>query len=507
VLGSRDLADVLYATDLVLEERGRYYALVFPPITDSGGRKFWVYLEASSVTEETPVAVRAGYVDAVGGLLYINEYRATGDLDFGAYYRGWPGLWTLRVVGERILPRLVVERLSQYKPRWAKGPTFGRLTGLLVLGCIALLWFSWPKRLARAAESHSSPPFQFSRIVGVGTVLLVTLLVLGWRDLCAAIGIAERRVQLDRGATTEVTVDSVAGSTGERRVTHDLLVELEFARRRPEPRFVRGRWVGPLSDGAHTTSRALPAIEVPGTSRVRYRLHVPFGAQLRFQYGGKEQDNAIAVQIGAEQVWRAATEAGRWQDATLDLRRWGGHIVVLSLVAEGGGRALWGSPQVTSERTWLYPYPLEMAAVGARAVYARFVGVPGTDTQGDVLELLGYKVLPGGDGLQVTLYWRAVRPLAGDYTVFVHALDATGRMCGQKDSRPLAGTYPTFSWPTVQVIEDRYEVPLECEVVRLAVGLYELKSLDRLPAYDVSDRRLQDDTMQLEELSIAGERQ
>jgi hypothetical protein len=459
LLGSRDPADVLCAADLALEKGGRYYALVFPPVADSRDRRFWVHLAAPSATEDAPVAVRAGYVDAVGGLLYVNEYRTVGDLDFGAYYRGWPGVWTFQVLGERILSGMLTRRISQYKPPWAKGTVFGLLTALLAVGSGMLLRISWPRR-----DGLSARLWRLESTFGVILLLLLTASILGWRDTKVALGIGESRIRATNGA------EAMEAPIGVPRASHSLLATLEFAGRDPEPRVISGRWV-------EVNGESLPAIVAPGASRVTFRMAVPFGAELRFHYARLEGEGSIAVQVAGEQVWEAMAEDLRWQTATLDLRPWAGQNVSLAFVSSGQGQVFWGNPQVLTARDWLRPYPLPTDEPGFCSLPARFEGI-----EGDSIELLGYAISSRQDALDIRLYWRVLRPVVGDYTVFVHVLDQSGEISGQHDSRPLRGTYPTNIWPVRRVVEDRLSLPVGQDVDRLLVGLYELESMTRLTA-------------------------
>lgn len=68
----------------------------------------------------------------------------------------------------------------------------------------------------------------------------------------------------------------------------------------------------------------------------------------------------------------------------------------------------------------------------------------------DQLMLIGYDLLPGGsvraDGLlELSLYWRVLRPPDADYSIAVHLIDDQGRRYGQKDSQHPAG-YPASRW-------------------------------------------------------------
>ena len=69
-------------------------------------------------------------------------------------------------------------------------------------------------------------------------------------------------------------------------------------------------------------------------------------------------------------------------------------------------------------------------------------------TLGDAIRLVGATIAqPGAPGqpLGVTLVWQALRPPDADYVVFVHLMDATGKLVAQSDATP-AGDYPTSRW-------------------------------------------------------------
>ena len=67
------------------------------------------------------------------------------------------------------------------------------------------------------------------------------------------------------------------------------------------------------------------------------------------------------------------------------------------------------------------------------------------------------------DALRLLLFWRRTEPIADDYTVFVHVVDAGGRMVGQWDQVPAGDTAPTSSWPDDGVILDEYNIPLSLD--------------------------------------------
>jgi hypothetical protein len=226
------------------------------------------------------------------------------------------------------------------------------------------------------------------------------------------------------------------------------------------------------------------------------------------------------------------SQAGTWHDVTLDLRPFGGASPAGGALAQvslsvrpadlppaladsaqgppAGGplpvAALWAAPRVTSARNWLLPEPLPEPP--SYPLGAQFGGMPGSTPDLAQIELLGADVetLPdrGAHGaLRVTLYWRALRRIHVPYTVFVHLLDGKGEMLGQWDSEPLDGTYPTDVWPVEgidgrQIIRDRYLVPADERLpsdAQLAIGLYDVTTRTRLPAYGTDGARLVEDQL------------
>jgi hypothetical protein len=109
-----------------------------------------------------------------------------------------------------------------------------------------------------------------------------------------------------------------------------------------------------------------------------------------------------------------------------------------------------------------------------------------------------------GNPIQVTLFWRTTEPIAQEYTVFVHVVDANGKMVGQWDQAPGAGESPTTNWEVGRLIVDEYQVPLtladSTPPYRILTGLYEPASGDRLSVlqstHPVSDGRLEIATLE-----------
>ncbi len=101
--------------------------------------------------------------------------------------------------------------------------------------------------------------------------------------------------------------------------------------------------------------------------------------------------------------------------------------------------------------------------------------------------LAGYDLQrPDAHSLRVRLWWQALQPAATDYTIFVH-LAGPGGLIAQDDARPAGGYYPTTAWRPGDVVLDERVLALPEQVdpgAYLAVGLYDLKTLQRLPVVD-----------------------
>ncbi len=74
------------------------------------------------------------------------------------------------------------------------------------------------------------------------------------------------------------------------------------------------------------------------------------------------------------------------------------------------------------------------------------------------LVLLGLDIpatVEAGANIPVDLYWQAVGRTNDDYSVSLRLRDAHGRVWGQQDGEPLAGRYPTSTWPVGEQVRDR----------------------------------------------------
>ncbi len=110
--------------------------------------------------------------------------------------------------------------------------------------------------------------------------------------------------------------------------------------------------------------------------------------------------------------------------------------------------------------------------------------------------LLGYTLSANQPTWQVNLFWEAKRPITESYFIFVHLVNELGQIVAQNDSLPGAGTYPTPWWQAGLRIEDNHALILPADLpagnYQLWVGLYDAKSMVRLPLMDKSDSFLLD---------------
>ncbi len=126
---------------------------------------------------------------------------------------------------------------------------------------------------------------------------------------------------------------------------------------------------------------------------------------------------------------------------------------------------------------------------------------PQTAVLGDEIKLLGYDLdrtaVRPGETVRLTLYWQALNQPSHSYTVFTHALDATGVLHGQKDSVPRGGELPTDRWLPGEVIADAYDIAIAPDApagkYQFEVGMYLSESGERLPIVDANGARVPDD--------------
>ena len=123
-------------------------------------------------------------------------------------------------------------------------------------------------------------------------------------------------------------------------------------------------------------------------------------------------------------------------------------------------------------------------------------------TLGDRIQLLGYDFEVTPHALMVAFYWQAKEPVDKSYNVFVHVFDSQGGLQGQVDSPPVSGRYPTFLWQPGQVVVDNHAVTLPSDAptgtYRVAVGMYDEATEERLPVLDGEGRTVPEGKIMLD---------
>jgi hypothetical protein len=155
----------------------------------------------------------------------------------------------------------------------------------------------------------------------------------------------------------------------------------------------------------------------------------------------------------------------------------------------------------TAELAGLKIAPTTSNVVPQRVSEARF---------GGFAALRGYDLSTAGavsgETITLALHWEALAPVDTDYTVFIHLMDADGRPIAQADGQPLGGAYPTTLWERGEWIVDRRTIALGSDILssdyRLGVGWHLLESGERVPASDVTGKRLTNDMVILESVRV-----
>ncbi len=136
--------------------------------------------------------------------------------------------------------------------------------------------------------------------------------------------------------------------------------------------------------------------------------------------------------------------------------------------------------------------PGEAAVAGAAPIGARF-------SEQIILEQAAIGTAAPGEPLAVDLVWQALSQPDGDYTVFVHVLNAAGEIVAAHDSKPVNNRFPTQAFLPGTPVVDRHELALPADLppgeYRLQVGLYQLESGERLPVWDQAGLELPDRTL------------
>ena len=106
----------------------------------------------------------------------------------------------------------------------------------------------------------------------------------------------------------------------------------------------------------------------------------------------------------------------------------------------------------------------------------------------DAGRLVGWSSGPpihSGEPFRLRLVWEASGQSAAAYTVFVHLLDQSGAIVGQRDEEPGHGTRPTTGWVPGEYVVDFHDVDVPLTVApgnyRVEIGLYDARTGQRVP--------------------------
>jgi hypothetical protein len=127
---------------------------------------------------------------------------------------------------------------------------------------------------------------------------------------------------------------------------------------------------------------------------------------------------------------------------------------------------------------------------------------------GGQIELAGYdmdrRALRAGESFVLTLYWRSLKPMTVNYSVFAHVRGAGESLWAQSDSWPQDGAAPTAAWTVGQVVVDTRSLTIRPDtapgVYDVEVGLYDERG-DRLQLI-LPDGRLTDNFVYLSKIRV-----
>jgi hypothetical protein len=147
--------------------------------------------------------------------------------------------------------------------------------------------------------------------------------------------------------------------------------------------------------------------------------------------------------------------------------------------------------------------------VGTRVLPQRIISVPVRNSGewimvvseeprtrfGDSIELRAADVSRRGNWLSLWLHWHARQAPREDTLYFVHVLDEAGNVAVQNDGIHAKWTRPSSGWRADEMLSDLIELPLwnlKPGTYRLAVGLTDPETSERLPAVDEAGNVLPD---------------
>ena len=126
------------------------------------------------------------------------------------------------------------------------------------------------------------------------------------------------------------------------------------------------------------------------------------------------------------------------------------------------------------------------------------------------IELTGYSLdrrsVQPGQALRLTLYWRAIGPIALNYSVFAHVRGTGETLWAGQDSWPQQGAAPTAAWRLGALIVDPHPLTLKPDTppgqYALEVGLYDSTTGKRLQVIAADGRPTDADFVDLSQVRV-----
>jgi choline-sulfatase len=204
-------------------------------------------------------------------------------------------------------------------------------------------------------------------------------------------------------------------------------------------------WLGRSPDGVfpQPTPRVAPMTIGEGTRRAllaptprsySFYLEVPARASLVFDYGGARGTQFLVRARmdrgpGPRVVFQATAEAGRWQEAVVDLAPLAGKAIKLELITQNAISAGWGDPEIMVPRDTGKPPPALSARKPARNVILLVIDTVRADV---------FRPFNGKSTVRTPAFER----LADESTIFTSAY-ANENWTKPSVATILSGLYPT----------------------------------------------------------------
>ncbi len=150
---------------------------------------------------------------------------------------------------------------------------------------------------------------------------------------------------------------------------------------------------------------------------------------------------------------------------------------------------------------------LDLAALDEHLPHAYSVSQPAGSSFDGGMQLVGTDgIRVANNSLSVIIYWLASTQQSTDYTLFLHVIDANGKLVAQADGLALQGDWPTSAWQPGHTLRDERSVPLPgstpAGAYKLLAGWYDPVSGVRLGAADAAGVAWRDAAVELGAFSI-----